>query len=203
MAKPKEKKTLKKIISDVVFGIIMAFLGLVVIFVIVERTTGFSIGGQHVLWVKTNSMEPTIPSSSYILVKDAKADEIAVDDIVTFVSEDPTIKGELNTHRIIEETTDGYYITKGDNNIAQDAYKISVENIKYKYEKNLPVLSLFGNLFSSTIGYVLTVVGVIGLTAVWFTIDAKNSKKEKKEELMNKLIEEEVKRLEEESKSSK
>lgn len=200
MEEPKEKKSAKKIISDVVFSIIMTLLGLIVIFVIIERTTGFSIGGYHVLWVKTNSMEPIIPASSYILVKDAKADEIGVNKIVTFVSEDPTIKGQLNTHRIIDETSDGYYITKGDNNYAQDAYKVSLENIKYTYEKRLPVLSKFGVLFSTPIGYGLTVVGVIGLTAIWFTIDAKDRKKEKKEELIIKLVEEEVKRLEEESK---
>lgn len=199
MEKTKEKRSVKKIISDIAFGIIMAFMGLVVIFSIIDKTVGFSISGHHILWVRTNSMETTIPASSYILVKDVDASEVKVDDVITFVSEDDAIKGQLNTHRVIEITPAGNFVTKGDNNPGQDTYQVKPEEVKYLYEKNLPFISLFGRLFITPAGYVITVVGIVGLIAVWFTIDAKDRKKEQKQKLIDEMVEEEIKRLESEA----
>ncbi|MBQ0008709.1 MAG: signal peptidase I [Firmicutes bacterium] len=207
MSKPKKAKSVKKIVSDVLFGLFMAFFGIVFIFSILQKTVGISISGHHVLWVKTNSMEPVIPTSSYILCKDVKAEDVKPGDIITFVSDDPTIKGMLNTHKVkekIEET--GEFITYGINNPGQDAYRVKPENVKYIYEKNLPFMSFFGKLFTTPVGYALTVVGIIGLVGVWFTIDYFDRKKEKqlsKKELMDQMVKEEVARLEEEAKLKK
>lgn len=201
MSEPKQKKTIKQIISNVTFGVFMAFFGLVILFSILEKTVGFSIGGYHILWVKTDSMETTIPAQSYILTKDIKAEDVNVNDVISFISDDPAIKGMLNTHRVIEITDEGSFITKGDNYAVQDAYKVKPENVVARYEKNLPFLSIFGKLFTTPIGYGLTVVGIVGLVAMWFTIDFKERKKESKEELINKMIKKEVERLENESKN--
>lgn len=200
MGKP--KKNVKKIISDVVFGVFMAFLGLIILFSILEKTVGISVSGYRILWVKTNSMEPTIPTSSYILVKNTDAKDVEVGDVITFISDDPSIKGMYNTHRVIEETSNGF-ITKGDNNFSQDAYKVKPENVVGRYEKNLPFLSFFGKLFTTPLGYGLTVVGILGLVAVWFTVDygeRKKDKKQSKKELIDELVQKEVERLEQEAK---
>jgi len=202
MSKPKSKKSVKKIISDVVFGIVMAFLGLVILFSILQKTIGVSIGGYHVLWVKTNSMEPTIPTSSYILTKDVEAKDVKVGDIITFVSDNPQIKGMYNTHRVIK-IEDGKFTTKGDNNPADDGiYSAKAENIVARYQRNMPFLSVFGRLFTTPVGYGLTVAGIVGLIAVWFTIDYRDNKKQNKKELMDKLVQEEVAKLEQESKQN-
>lgn len=201
MDKPKQKKSVKKIISDVVFGIFMAFFGIVILFSILEKTVGISLSGHHVLWVKTNSMEDTIPAQSYILVKDVNSLDVKEDDIITFISDDPTLNGMLNTHRVIKVNNDGTFVTKGDNYFGQDAYLVKPENVKYIYEKNLPFISIFGKLFTSPLGYGLTVVGIIGLGAIWFTVDYKDRKKENKDELVDEMVKKEVERLEAEAKA--
>lgn len=205
MRKPVSKKTVVKIISNVAFSVFMAFMGLLILFSILEKTVGVSIGGHHVLWVKTNSMEPVIPASSYIVCKDVKAEDVKVDDIITFTSDDPRIKGMLNTHKVkaINKET-GELTTWGINNPLEDEYKVKPENVKYLYEKNLPFLSFFGRLFATPLGYGLTVIGIVGLCAVWFTIDYKDRKKEKdlktKQEMMDEMVKKEVERLENEAK---
>lgn len=205
MSKP-NKKTVLKIISNVAFGVFMVFMVFIILFSILEKTVGFSIGGHHVLWVRSNSMEPVIPTSSYISCKDVKAEDVKVGDIITFVSDDPSIKGMLNTHKVKEIVPEtGEFITYGINNPSQDAYKVKPENVKYIYEKNLPFMSFFGRLFATPLGYGLTVVGIVGLCAVWFTLDYRDRKKEKekqtKEELMDEMVKKEVERLEAEAKA--
>ena len=130
MRKPVSKKTVIKIISNVAFSVFMAFMGLLILFSILEKTVGVSIGGHHVLWVKTNSMEPVIPASSYIVCKDVKAEDVKVDDIITFTSDDPRIKGMLNTHKVkaINKET-GELTTWGINNPLEDEYKVKPENV--------------------------------------------------------------------------
>lgn len=195
MDKPKNKKSVKKIISDVTFGIFMAFFGLLFVFSILDKTVGISVGGYHVLWVKSPSMEPTIPTSSYILVKDVDSKDVNVGDVITFISDDPAIKGQFNTHRVEGITPEGQFTTKGDYNPGPDAYWVKPENVKYIYEKNLPFLSFFGRLFVTPYGLVVTLVTIGGLVALWFVIDSKDRKKE----LINEMVQEEVKRLEEEA----
>lgn len=200
MSELKQKKSIKKIISDIAFGIVMGFIGLIILFSILQKTIGFSIGGYHVLWVRTNSMEDTIPASSYILVKEVNPSDVHEGMIITFKSEDPVLNGELNTHRVIEAASDGsFFITKGDNNFSQDAYKVHAENVLYEYKDNLPFLSLFGKLFVIPAGYVITIVGIVGLIGIWFTIDIVDRKKEEKQKLIDSMVEEEVKRLEDEN----
>lgn len=200
MGKPKDKKTLKQCISNVVFGIVMAFLGLIVIFSVLEKTTGFSIGGRHLIWVKTSSMEPTIPASSYILVKDCKAEDVKTGDVIMFISDDPAIKGQNNTHRVQEITSEGEFVTKGDNNIIVDNYTVKPENVLAKYERNLPFLTFFGRLNTTPAGLVLSLGTAFGLFGVWFTIDINERKKESKKQYMNELVQQEVARLENEAK---
>ena len=171
MSKPLKRKPVKKIVSNVIFAVIMTFLGVIILFSIFEKTVGFSVSGHHLLWVRTNSMEPTIPAQSYILVKDVKAEDVKRGDIITFISEAEEIKGNYNTHRVIDINSNGEFITKGDHYSVQDYQPVKPENVVYLYERNMPFLSFFGKLFASPLGYGLTVVGIIGLLAVWFTID--------------------------------
>lgn len=201
MSELKKKKSIKKIISDVAFGVFMGFMGLVILFTILQKTVGFSIGGYHVLWVRTDSMEDTIPASSYILVKDVDASDVHENMVITFKSEDPLLEGELNTHRVKEIASDGSFITKGDNCYGQDAYAVHPENVLYEYKRNMPFMSLFGKLFVSPLGYGLTVVGIVGLIGIWFTIDAVDHKKEEKQKLIDAMVADEVKRLENEEKN--
>ena len=88
--------------------------------------------GYSLFRVMTGSMEPTIPTNSLIVVKRAEAQELAVGDVITFYSRDPSLLGEPNTHRIIRfEEDEGrqLIITKGDANNIEDRFPTQAEDL--------------------------------------------------------------------------
>lgn len=78
--------------------------------------------GIEALVVKSNSMSPIFRRKDIIIIQEQK--EYKVGDIITY----ETSKGELVTHRIIEEYENGFY-TKGDNNNTKDKDLITENNI--------------------------------------------------------------------------
>ena len=109
-----------------------------------------SIAGYRVLRVLTSSMEPTIVGNTCIITKDVDVDELKVGDIITFISEDPTIYGYYNTHRIheiVEEDGARKFVTKGDNSSEVDPYMVSESNVVGIYVKELPGGRLIGKAF--------------------------------------------------------
>jgi signal peptidase len=95
-------------------------------------------------------MEPAFTSGDCIIVRETEQKEIAVGDIITFVSGDPSLQGGFNTHRIIDIATDhtdgnAVYYTKGDKNNWEDEYTVLYEDIVGKYVYTLP----FGEQISS------------------------------------------------------
>ncbi|MCR5459812.1 MAG: signal peptidase I [Acetatifactor sp.] len=88
--------------------------------------------GYSLFRVMTGSMEPTIPTNSLIVVKRTEARELAVGDVITFYSSDPSLLGEPNTHRIIQfKEEDGRQLifTKGDANNIEDRYPTRAEDL--------------------------------------------------------------------------
>ncbi|MCI5620855.1 MAG: signal peptidase I [Lachnospiraceae bacterium] len=123
---------------------IIAFLGetLFVIVVTVLCSLIFAVSkgyhpslfGYQILRVLTESMMPTLEENTLILIKEVPQADIHVGDIITFVSEDPTLLGFYNTHRVsrIErdpDTGQEYYITKGDINTLEDLYPVYYEDV--------------------------------------------------------------------------
>lgn len=79
----------------------------------------------------SESMEPTINVDDSIFVKEVAEEELKVNDIISY-----NINGEIITHRIVKiQNEDGekIYITKGDNNRAEDKWKVTYEDIEGKY----------------------------------------------------------------------
>lgn len=201
MNKPKSKKTVFKIISDVLFGLLAAFVLTIVVISFIEKKTDKSIFGKRVVWIMTESMEDTIPAQSYILVKDVGDNKIEVGDIIMFISREEEIYGQNNTHRVIEINDQGEYVTKGDNNRYKDEKPVKLEDVQGIHERNLPFLTFIGRFYAQPVGYAVTLVLVAGLVSTWFVVDYKEKKKIKKQELIDEMVAEEVKRLEEESKN--
>ena len=62
-------------------------------------------------------MEPTLPAGIVIFVKETPAVRLAQGDVIAFYSDDPAIRGEVNTHRIAAvEKSEGTlrFVTRGD-----------------------------------------------------------------------------------------
>jgi signal peptidase I len=81
--------------------------------------------GKSAVWIVSESMEDVIPRNSYILIEKISAEDIKVGaedgDIVMFKSDDPTLGGGYNTHRIIgKDEQTGMFISKGDHNVVED-----------------------------------------------------------------------------------
>ena len=101
------------------------------------------IFGYRILQVITDSMSPTIPDQTCIIIKQTEQEDVNIGDIITFTSQDPRIKGFLNTHRVHnietdEESGETLYITIGDAASDPDPYPVRFEQISGEYVCELP-----------------------------------------------------------------
>ena len=204
-SKPAGKKTIIRRITGIVgYAVIFLIAALVVVTIAFKANnrTAF-IFGRAPVWVMTSSMEPTIPERSYILVKKASAEDIKVGDIIMFKSDDPTLKGANNTHRVVEISEDGKtFITKGDANSTTDTTPAKAENISAVYVKNLPVLTAIGRFLFSGIGIIITLTLIFAIVMVIYIPDVIKATRKKTNELEDKrqarideLVQQELERL--------
>lgn len=101
--------------------------------------------GPHVTSYRTDiivgqSMEPTIPLYSVIVVEPVDPETLRVGDVITF--EQPDIPGRKVTHRIVQ-VADGpahrpAFTTKGDNNLARDPYEVVYEGRGWRVREHVP-----------------------------------------------------------------
>ncbi len=210
MKTTKTNDNLKKKLLNVLSTLVIVLLAVAALFVIVSRIQNrvLFVFGRATVWVITDSMEDTIPAQSYILIEkvnDAEQ-EVSVGDIITFKSNNSDIKGKLNTHKVVRiDKENGWFITKGENNVAEDADPVPYENVVGKYVRNLPMLSVVGRFLMSVPGFTIVTLALIAMIcAVYIPEIVKAVKKEKAadanpdcehEKELQRLIAEEVERL--------
>lgn len=93
----------------------------------------FEIIGYRSYTVLSGSMEPKLYPGDIVIAKHKNKTDINVNDIVTYRDNE----GVIITHRIIEETPEGY-ITKGDNNNVEDAQILTEDNIIGEVKLSIP-----------------------------------------------------------------
>ncbi len=125
-------KTLRSFIrrlSNVLFiAVILAFITVTVVTVLSSinmRQDKLLFGSFGFGRVVTGSMEPVIPTGSFILVKKADTVSLQAGDIILFRSSDPSVPDNTPvSHEIIRVQTDQngalYYTTKGAANPTED-----------------------------------------------------------------------------------
>jgi len=86
--------------------------------------------GLYPLIVTTGSMEPALPAGALVIVRAQESYEVR--DIISFREE-----GAVVTHRIIEETAEGYR-TAGDANNAPDSAPVSAQAVLGRVVACLP-----------------------------------------------------------------
>lgn len=200
------KKKAAKVFQTALFVVIIVLILTAVFFMIMNRAKNnrpkFAFG-KAILWVETGSMKPEIDERSYILVSSADKKDVKVGDVIVFVCKDKSLPvyNALVTHRVIEVTETGY-ITKGDNNPAADSLAVARDDIVAIYDKNLPVCTFFGRIFSSGAGLLIIVAFTLFACAFIYIPDlvkaVKDIKTENREEEIDRRVKEEVKRLERE-----
>lgn len=214
-----KKNAVKKVASCIVYALLVAVLILLVFSVVANKSSGQPtfLFRHSILRVETGSMESTIPTKSYILVKKTDADSLKEGDIITFVSQDSSqpVYGKLVTHRIIAVNADGSFTTQGDANAVADKVSVQKEDVVAKYVTNLKLLTLIGNAFSSPLGLIVIIaVFLLSFSCIYLPdfiraikgkdegVESESITEDEKEKIMQQRIEEEVRRLEEEAKKN-
>lgn len=205
MTKNKTGHKARRIITNVICSIIIFVLVAASVMLFVGRANNkvTFIFDRAVVWIATPSMTGTIDANSYILVRRASADDVAVGDVIMFYSDDPAIKGKLNTHRVVDiSPDDNSFITKGDANLTNDKVNARRDSVVGKYERSLNVLTALVRFFLKPIGLITLLFIIMLFTAVLCRDDIKkfiNGNKEKQTALDEKererLINLEIERL--------
>lgn len=113
----------------------------------------------------TGSMEPNVKVFDAVLTIRESKEDIKVNDIITFVSQNPHHNGATITHRVvgIVKLDDGKisYRTKGDNNPIPDSSLVNYENIVGKVILKIPKIGYLQSLISNNKLLVLIVIPCI------------------------------------------
>ena len=163
----KEKASIKHRIFTVV-GIVLCVILIPILIInltliaksFINKDEVPSIGGMLPLIVLTDSMKPEIDSGDLIICRTIDADDVKVDDVISFF--DPAGNGtSIVTHRvieIIEEDGELKFRTQGDNNNTEDKVAVPAENLVGIYKSRIPGAGHIAMFMQSTAGLIVCVV---------------------------------------------
>lgn len=161
-----------------------------------------NIFGYSPLNVQSESMEPTIMTGDFIITKVVDYDSLEKGDIVAFLAkeQDVTI---IKTHRIIEKNVvEGQtsFVTKGDNNTGIDEGSVYKESYIGRYEDiRIPYLGTILTFLQGQVGFFVFIVLPLFILFVYQIYKFVNTiMEEKKRDMVDKIREEERKKLEKE-----
>lgn len=126
------KKVLRNILNGISVAIILCAVGVLITVVLTPKGEVPRIFGFTFFRVVTGSMEPNIPVDALIVVRNVEPETLAEGDVISFFSRDPSLLGEVNTHRIVRIGGEGgelTFLTKGDANNVEDRYVTQAEDV--------------------------------------------------------------------------
>lgn len=162
----------KKIIDTtvkIVWWVFLVLLIALIVCIVSAKIKGKvpKVFGYSVVVITTGSMGDTFPVGTYILIKETSPEDIKENDIICFYSEDPSIYGHPNTHRVtkvIESNGKYEYITKGDANAVEDNITAKRDKLIGKYVQKLDSLTWLSEAIKSE-GMVFVFGGMFVVTA--------------------------------------
>ncbi len=108
------------------------------------------------------SMVPNINVLDAVVTMRVDAKELQKNDVITFVSKDPTHSGITVTHRIVgvKQTESGSYAyrTKGDNNNVEDQTLVSYDDVIGKVMIRIPYIGYLQQFLTTRFGWLLVIV---------------------------------------------
>jgi signal peptidase len=117
--------------------------------------------------VSSQSMHPTLNQGDLIILRGEQAENIELGDIIAFNVPSPydRLAPSPTVHRVIEKWTENeelFFVTKGDNNIKNDTWKIPAENLVGKYsESRIPYIGFIVIFLKSPLGLTLLVMTLV------------------------------------------
>lgn len=197
------RKILKRVVSVTVSALVLIMI-LAVCYLMYCQISGkvAFIGNYATVKIITPSMEPTIPTGTYIIAEKVQAEAVQEGDVILFYSRDPAIYGKINTHRVVQVVTENgehSFITKGDHNPENDSFPVYENDLVGRYVKNAENLTAFVGFFSKPYVFFLVVI----IPAVWLVaVSIRDMVKKTREARVDRLVEEAVNQLKEEEKNS-
>jgi len=140
---------------------VLAFLVLVGVLVIVIP----AVSGSTPMTILTQSMIPTYPPGTLVIVKPIDPQQVRIGDALTYQIESG--KPEVVTHRVISIDTssngDITYTTKGDNNALADEKPVMPVQIKGTVWYSVPFIGYVNNVIGSDTRAIIVPVLATGL----------------------------------------
>jgi len=138
-----QKTLLQYLGTAVVSALLVLVVGLGMLAIVVPAVVGGSA-----LTVLTQSMEPTLPPGTLIIIRPTAVKDIRVGTVLTYQIESD--RPELETHRVIEKSTDTRgrttFVTQGDNNDLPDSPAVQPVQVKGTLWYSIPWLGYVNNL---------------------------------------------------------
>lgn len=191
------KKVIKFLANFVSVVVIVVSLYMLLTVVLTRSGEAPNIFGYSAFRVLTGSMEPEIPQDSLVVTKKVDPSQIQPDDVISYYSTDPELKGAVNTHRVISVEQDGgsyQYTTRGDANALADEYPATEDKLVGKVVFVSYPLGVAVNFLSSPLGFVALIIiplAVILIGGVYRTISsARKIMKEEEEDAVRQAMEE-------------
>ena len=150
----KTKKIIDKAFS-ITWWVVLLMLFSLIVGIISAKMNGEvpKLFGRSVVKVISPSMGEEIPVGSYVIIKEIKPEDVKEGDIICFYSDDPSIKGYPNLHRVIQapiQVGDKYeYVTKGDGNSHPDSVTAKSDKLIGKYVRTMDGLTNLTDAASS------------------------------------------------------
>ena len=171
----KIRRVLVNLVSIVSVCLIIASVLVLLKVVTTKQGEAPNIFGYSLFRVVTGSMEPQIPVDSLILVKREEASTLQVGDVISFYSRDPSLLGEVNTHRIVEiHENEGSlsFTTKGDANNIVDRYDTREEDLLGKVVFSSASIGKFVRLLSNPLVFFPFIILPLAILIIKNIIDS-------------------------------
>lgn len=203
-----EKKALN-IVKNIFVWTFVALAVVMMLFTIFSVNTfdktDRDIFGFKFFIVQTDSMSDTFRAGSIVIVKEVDPTTLAVDDIITFISQNETSFNETITHKIRSLTKDEYgdngFVTYGTTTNSDDETVVTYPYILGKYCFHIPGIGHFFQFLKTTPGYIICILVPFLLLIIYNGIVSIGAFRRYKQEEMQEL-DEEKKKLEEERRQS-
>jgi len=155
-------------------GMLVIVAGLAVVLIVIPKATG-----STPLTVLTQSMEPTLPPGTLLVVEPTPLEDIRIGDVVTYqiVSGQP----DVISHRVVavESSSDGArtFVLKGDNNAEPDPSPVTAAQVRGVVWYSIPEVGYVNQLVNGSRGWLIPVVAgiLLAYSAAMITIGVTSS----------------------------
>jgi len=176
-----KKKNTGRLVSDVAFYAVIAFILIATLLYSGRAYNGFHIFGYSGFSVLSGSMEREIPQGSLVITKEVKPENIKIGDDITFIRRD----NATITHRVVniienyEGSGNKVFQTQGLENPEPDPDLVFPGNIIGVVQYTIPGLGFFLNYIADNIGLVFIILGGVLVAVIAISKAFSPSRKEK------------------------